>query len=138
MLKVRGYMKGSFMNERVPERVQGIVIQEFCKAKGFRHLFNNSEYMIEGSTYIIHDIINKLKEEGGLVLYSLFQMPEDNNERLSLFKRILKKKKKLFFALEDLKLTSTDELTEINNLWLIKKSLNKISNISINDKIFKS
>tara|TARA_Y100001970_G_C13945490_1_gene705426 strand:- start:19 stop:435 length:417 start_codon:yes stop_codon:yes gene_type:complete len=138
MLKVKGYITGSFLGERVPQRVQSLVIQDYCKSNGLHHLFNYSEYLIDGSTHIIKDLMNQLKEVNGIVAYSIFQMPYNNITRLEIFKKVLKKRKKLFFALEDLRLENKDDLKDLNNLWLIKKNLKFCRKLDKNDKIFKS
>ena len=138
MKKLKGYISGPFMGERVPQRVQNLVIQEFCRSKGFLHLFNYSEYLIDKSTLILRDLIKDIKDVDGIVSYSLFQMPTDNTERLKIFKKIIKQKKSIFFALEDLKISTMEEIDDINNLWLIKKSLVNQKQINKNDKIFKN
>ena len=65
-------------------------------------------------------------------------MPTNNTERLKIFKKIIKQKKSIFFALEDLKISKMQEIDDINNLWLIKKSLVNQKQIKKNDKIFKN
>ena len=43
-----------------------------------------------------------------------------------------------FFALEDLKISTKEEIDDMNNLWLIKKNLVNQKQINKNDKIFKN
>ena len=83
-------------------------------------------------------MIKDIKDVDRIVSYSLFQMPTDNTERLKIFKKIIKQKKSIFFALEDLKISTMEEIDDINNLWLIKKSLVNQKQINKNDKIFKN
>ena len=56
----------------------------------------------------------------GIVAYSVFQMPEDDNNRIKLFKKVLKKKK-IFFACENLKISDFKEIDRVENIWKIKK-----------------
>ena len=65
----------------------------------------------------------------GIVAYSIFQMPYEDSERNKIFKKIIKQKKKLYFANEGFKVSNFDDAKRINMIWLIKKTLNKCPNI---------
>ena len=71
----------------------------------------------------LYQLINDLKNLDGIVAYSVFQLPIDNIERNKILKKIIKKKKFFYFALEDLKLSNKNDLQRINNIWLVKKTL---------------
>ena len=72
---------------------------------------------------ILNQLIHELKNLDGIVAYSLFQLPEDNEKRNKIFMQILKRKETFYFALENLKLAKPNDLKKIENIWLIKKSL---------------
>ena len=57
----------------------------------------------------------------GIVAYSVFQMPYDNLKRKKIFDKILKKKKRLFFACENLKISNKKDIDRIENIWSLKK-----------------
>ena len=62
-----------------------------------------------------------------MVAYSVFQMPYEDKIRRMIYKKILKKGKKIFFACEGLKISNTKDIKRIENIWLIKKaSLNSL------------
>lgn len=123
MKKVRGYnFSRPFMGERVPQHVQNIVIKDFCQKKNLNFLLSVSEYSIPNSFYILKGLIENLSGLYGIVAYSVFQMPYENQERKKIFKKILEKKKKLFFACENLEIINEEDIKRIENIWIVKKT----------------
>ena len=81
-MKLRGYIfSRSFMGERAPQHVQNIVIKDFCRNNSFEYLLSVSEYKMKNSYLILKDLLKKLKSIDGIVMYSLFQLPESLKER---------------------------------------------------------
>ena len=114
------------MGERVPQHIQNIVIKDFCKKNNLNFLLSVTEYSIPNSYYILNDLLDNLSSIFGIVAYSLFQMPENELERRKIFNKILKKRKKIFFACESFKLQNKDDIDRLENIWLVKKlTLNK-------------
>ena len=107
----RGYIfSRPFMEERVPQHVQNIVIRDYCSKKGIHYLLSASEYAMNNSTLILRQLINDLPDIDGIVAYSIFQMPEDDTERQNIFNTILSSQKQIHFAVEGLSLY--DKLSE--------------------------
>lgn len=126
MKKVRGYnFSRDFMGERVPQHVQNIVIRDFCQKKNLNFLLSVSEYSMPNSFHILKDLMNNMSDIYGIVAYSLFQMPFNDVERRKIFNKILKKKKKIFFACENLEILKQEDIDRIENIWLVKKSIFK-------------
>lgn len=122
MKKVRGYnFSRSFLGERVPQHIQNIVIKDYCKKNDLDFLLSFTEYSIPNSYFILSDLMNNLSGLFGIVAYSLFQMPDNDLERAKIFKMILKRKKKMFFACENLKLENKTDLDQLEDIWFIKK-----------------
>ena len=104
------------MGERVPQHVQNIVIKDFCQKNNFNFLLSATEYSMKDSFYILNQLVNSLSGLHGIVAYSVFQMPHDDQKRRKIFKKILKKKKKIFFACENLHVSNLNELKRIEIL----------------------
>lgn len=122
MKDVRGYnFSRSFMGERVPQHIQNIVIKDFCNKNNLNFLLSATEYRMKNSFYILDELIDNLKNLHGIVAYSVFQMPFDNLKREKIFKKILKKKKKIFFACENLEISKKEDVNRIDKLWKLKK-----------------
>ena len=120
----RGYIfSRPFMGERAPQHVQNIVIRDYCSKKGIHYLLSATEYAMENSALILKQLINDLPSIDGIVAYSLFQMPEDNSERQSIFSKIISLNKEIHFAVEGLSLYDNDSLNRIEDIWQVKKTM---------------
>jgi sporadic carbohydrate cluster protein (TIGR04323 family) len=120
----RGYIfSRPFMGERVPQHVQNIVIRDYCSKKGIHYLLSATEYAMENSTLILKQLINDLPSVDGIVAYSIFQMPEDDAERQSIFNKILSSTKEIHFAVEGLSLYDNESYSRIENIWQVRKTI---------------
>ena len=122
--RFRGYIfSRPFMEERVPQHVQNIVIRDYCSKKNIQYLLSATEYGMENSALILRQLVKDLPSIDGIVAYSIFQMPEDDVERQSIFNNILKCKKEIHFAVEGLSLFDSDSYSNIESIWQVKKTL---------------
>ena len=122
------------MGERAPQHVQNIVIQDFCKKNNLIFLMSVTEYAMKNSYSILNGLINNLNEVDGIILYSLFQLPEQINQRNIILKKIIKKNKMVFFAVEGISIKRIKDLKLIDDIWKIKISTKR--NIDY-DEVFK-
>jgi len=129
----RGYIfSRSFMEERVPQHVQNIIIRDYCSKKNIQYLLSASEYAMGNSSLMLRQLVKDLPSIDGIVAYSIFQMPEDNDERQSIFNSVLLLKKEIHFAVEGLSLYDNDTYNRIENLWQVKKTLPHCNFLEIN------
>ena len=120
----RGYIfSRSFMEERVPQHVQNIIIRDYCAKKNIHYLLSATEYAMENSALILKQLINDLPSIDGIVAYSLFQMPEDDVERQGFFSKILSLNKEIHFAVEGLSLHDNDTFNRIEDIWKVRKTI---------------
>ncbi len=124
MNEVRGYIfSRPFMDERVPQHVQNLVIRDYCKKQGLQYLLSATEYAMENSHLILQQLLDELPKLDGIVFYSLFLLPEDTVERHRVFQIILKKEKTIYFAIEGLRVCNKPEYERIETIWQVKKAL---------------
>ena len=120
----RGYIfSRPFMEERVPQHVQNIVIRDYCSKKGIQYLLSATEYAMENSALTLRQLVKDLSSIDGIVAYSIFQMPEGDDERQSIFNSVLSYNKEIHFALEDLSLIDRGSYDNIESIWQVKKTL---------------
>lgn len=120
----RGYIfSRPFMGERAPQHVQNIVIRDYCSKKDIHYLLSATEYAMGNSNLVLRQLINDLPSIDGIVAYSIFQMPEDNSERQSIFSKIISLNKEIHFAVEGLSLYDNDSLNRIEDIWRVKKTM---------------
>jgi sporadic carbohydrate cluster protein (TIGR04323 family) len=124
MKKARGYVfSRSFFESRVPQHIQNLVIRNFCKTNNIIYLLSASEYSMKNSYLILKSTIKKLNNIEGIVFYSIFQLPSEINERKSIYKKILKDNKKLYFAVENLTLKTKSDIDKLENILNIQNLL---------------
>ena len=91
MKKVKGYIfSRSFYGERVPQHIQNLVLREYCKSKKLHFILSSTEYRQDNSTYILFEILHNIKNYDGIIMYSVFQLPEKKVLRNKLYSGFLK------------------------------------------------
>ena len=108
------------MGERVPQSVQNLVLRNYCTNNNLSFELSSTEYSMENSFYVLNKLVNE-KKYRGIIFYSLFQLPENNKKRLDILKKLIFKKKKLFFAIEDITINKMSDIKKIEDIWFIKK-----------------
>ena len=122
--KVRGYIfSRSFLEERVPQHVQNIVIRDYCKNNNLHYLLSSTEYIIKNSHLMLEQVVNNLNKVDGIVAYSVFQLPTDQKKKKKVYNKVIKYNKELHFAVEKLKIVSQSEADLIEEIWNIKQTL---------------
>ena len=108
---------------RTPQHVQNLVIRDYCQSREMTFLLSGTEYAIPGSFLILNQMVDRLDQLEGLVLYSLFQLPNESSQRDKIYKIAIKNKKKIYFALENRILNNKDDIQTIEDIWNIKEVL---------------
>ena len=121
---IRGYIfSRPFMNERAPQHIQNIIIRDYCVKNNLHFLLSAPEYAMDKCHNVLNRLVKNLSNIHGIVAYSLFQLPEDTDLRNNIYKKILSKKKVIYFAVENLSISNKDNCNNVENIWLIKKTL---------------
>ena len=55
------------------------------------------EYSMNNCFFVLEGLVKSLKKYDGVVAYSIFQMPLDQNKRVKIYKEFIKKKKRITF-----------------------------------------
>lgn len=122
--RARGYIfSRPFMGERVPQHVQNIVIRDCCERNGLHYLLSATEYAMLNCHLILSQILDELPSINAIVMYSLFQLPENASERERVYSRVLSLGKTLYFAVESLKMSSKAECERVEMIWQVRGTL---------------
>ena len=120
----RGYIFSREINGNfIPQRVQNLVIKDFTSRKNMFFKLSATEYKMKNSFYILKSLLKDIPNIDGIIFYSYEMLPENKSLRLSILQKLIDKKKKIFFALEELKIFNKQDLRIIENLISIKKTL---------------
>ena len=106
----------------IPQRVQNLVIKDYCERYKLFFKLSATEYKMENCYLMLKSVLKNVSSIDGIVFYSIFMLPNIKKERLSIFKSVLKKKKIIRFALEEIELKNYSNIKDIENLYLIKKN----------------
>ena len=118
----KGYIfSRPFFGERAPQHIQNIILRDYCKKKKLDFELSNTEYSHSKSTKVLMNILDNIENYKGIIFYSLLQLPENTNQRFKLYKKIIKKKKEIHFALENRKISSKNEVEYTEKIFLLKK-----------------
>lgn len=124
MKSCRGYISSrSFGGEWMPQNVQNIMIREYCKKHDLHYLLSAAEYAIPKCYMVLKDLVQESKNLSGLVLYSAYQLPEDEKCRMELCCEILENKCAIHLCAEDLIITNIKELEKVNIVLSIHAAL---------------
>jgi len=129
-MKLKGYIfSRPFLGERVPQHIQNIVIRDYSKKKNITLLMSATEYAVEGSSYILSELINNLENYDGIIFYSLFQLPTNIEDRHKVYNSIVRKKKQLHFVVENLSVNKNGNFIDIEKIFILKEKSLNIENV---------
>ena len=126
MTRLRGYISGGRINGNlIPQRIQNMAIRGYAESIGATLLLSASEYNIPGSAVILRGILDEYNDVDGYIFYSIWQLPF-RSELFGRIKTVSGKENKTFhFALENKKISASQEWDELEDLFLIKAASEK-------------
>jgi sporadic carbohydrate cluster protein (TIGR04323 family) len=125
MNSFRGYISSrDCLGVNYPQRIQNIVIRDYCNNNKFEFLLSAAEYSMKGSYFVLKDIIKELPVISGVVAFSIFQLPDSKSKRIDLLNIFIENKKSIHFALERFSVKSYKDMVKLNQIWQIKKTTN--------------
>tara|TARA_X000000950_G_scaffold244104_1_gene299978 strand:+ start:442 stop:864 length:423 start_codon:yes stop_codon:yes gene_type:complete len=117
----RGYIfSRSINNNFIPQRVQNLVIKDFASRKKLFFKLSSTEYIMENCFHMLKALVKEIKLLNGIIFYSIEMLPKKKNLRDSYIKKILKEKKTIYFALEEIKISSLKEYKKLDTILKIK------------------
>ena len=105
-----------------PQRVQNLVVRDYAQRRGLPFRLSLTEYAMPGCTMMLETLLGELDQLDGIVLFSVFTLPERRAHRRSIFERVLAAGKSLHAALENLVVRTAeddarwDDLIEVSAL----------------------
>ena len=126
----QGYVTSRpFQGQRVPQHVQNLVIRDYCRGRELIYLLSGTEYAIPGSSLMLQQLLDGLEQLDGIILYSLFQLPENKNSRQTIYQQVLAQKKSLHFAVETLVLQEERDCQRIEDIWGVFQVMQYMPNV---------
>ena len=109
MKSFKGYISSRKVDwQLVPQRVQNLVIRNYCEKKELRLEMSAAEYKIENSFAVLESLVEVASHYEGFIFYSVFQLPQDTKIRHELLIKLLAADRKIHFSLEELVISAND------------------------------
>lgn len=109
------------MGERCPQNVQNLVLRDYCLKNSYKYLLSGAEYAMPDSYLMLQQVIDEIPNIDGVLAYSIFQLPENQKKRLQFYEKIIMKKGEIHFALENIFITSHNDIDRAENIWLVRQ-----------------
>tara|TARA_Y100000768_G_C23587648_1_gene500121 strand:+ start:97 stop:480 length:384 start_codon:yes stop_codon:yes gene_type:complete len=121
-LGYRGYINSKKIRDGfIPQRVQNLVIKDYAEKRNFFLKLSATEY--KNSKYLhLENLLKNLKSIDGIICYSLFMLPVNKNERIKIYSKILKSKKSIHFALEEINISEKKDIKLVENIIKISEN----------------
>lgn len=104
-----------------PQNVQNMIIRNYCQKYNLSYLLSASEYKMKGCYMILEEIMAAIDTLEGVVLFSIFMLPESREKRLRMYKTVLDAGCSLHGALEDVALRTWEDVQRIEDIVMMNK-----------------
>jgi len=113
----RGY-NGSraYEGQDFPQNVQNMLIRNYCQKHGLTYLLSASEYRMTGCYMILEEIISAIASLEGIVLFSLFMLPQVKARRYHIYQAVLNEGRSLHAALEDIAINNWGDVQRVEDI----------------------
>ena len=129
MKKIKGYVSSRLIDGNlISQKIQNLVIREFCKKNNLFYNLSNVEYIYEDCYVGLYEIIENINELDGIVAFSFHQLPIDDKKRKKIFYKFIDSKKLICFANENYKIENTEGYEKLESIIQIHKCLKNNNN----------
>ena len=113
----RGYVfSRSVDHHRVPQHIQNLVIRDYAARRKLQYLLSATEYAMPGSYLILQQVLDDLAALDGIIVYSMFMLPADPQERGRIYRRLLTAGCSLHAAVEGFVLSQEADIERWENV----------------------
>jgi len=99
-----------------PQRVQNLVVRDYCTRRGLTYLMSVTEYAMPGCFMMLENALRELPSVEGIVFFSAFMLPRQAARRREIYSRILEAGGSLHAALENISLAKASEIERLEDL----------------------
>ena len=122
----RGYVASGTVNGNfIPQHVQNIVIRDYAKKNNLLFKLSVSEYIVNNSTMILESLTKEFSKLDGVILYSIFQLPNDRLYRKNFYKKLLECNCTLHAAVESISLKKETDINKLEEILILTEILPK-------------
>lgn len=116
----RGYIGSrQYASGEYTQSVQNLLIRTYCQRNAMTYLLSATEYAMPRCYMMLEEVVNSVNELEGIVLFSIFMLPESPSRRQMIYRKILSAGKSLHAALEDLSIHSEADIQKVEDLLMM-------------------
>lgn len=120
----RGYISPRpLRGSRSPQHVQNLVIRDYAARNGLMFKLSATEYVMPGCYMMLQAVLDELPSLDGIILFSLFMLPQRKERRLAVYRRVLDAGKTLHTAVEGLVLACEDDIRRFEDIIGIEAAM---------------
>lgn len=118
---LRGYIAARDTGGRsAPQHIQQLVIRDYCTRHGAQFLLSETEYRMDGCTMVLDGILkDEIEHIEGIVMYSIFLLPQSRGKRLALYQRLVETGASLHTAVEGHVIRTMEDAMKVEDLFLV-------------------
>lgn len=121
---LRGYIGARpYYGSRAPQHVQNLVIRDYCARIEKPFLLSATEYTMPGCFMMLERVLQDLPAVEGIVLYSLFMLPDDRERRAHVWDTVLQQDAVLHAAVEGYEIRSEEDVRRVEDIWRIHETM---------------
>ena len=121
---LRGYIGSRpCFGSRAPQHVQNLVIRDYCARIEQPFLLSATEYAMSGCFMMLERVLQELADVDGVVLYSLFMLPDDRVRRARVWDTLLAEGAVLHAAVEGYEIRSEEDIRQVEDIWRIHQTM---------------
>ena len=108
---------------RIPQHVQNLVVREYAKINKLVFNLSATEYNCTACYLLLEQLLNDLSKLDGIILYSLFMLPEQHERRYTVYQRIIDAGCTLHAAVEDFQVATWGDVDRIETIFRINNTI---------------
>ena len=113
----RGYIFSRKINNNfIPQRVQNLVIRDFALRNKIFFKLSSTEYNMKNCYTMLNSLIEDYLKIDGVIFYSIEMLPNDKTFLYNLMNTFIFKKKIIYFALEEIKVSTKKDIKKVIEL----------------------
>lgn len=120
----RGYVTSrEFGGLRIPVPVQALILRDYCGRKGFLYKLHTNENMFPHSYMVLEGLMHELEIYEGILLTSMFMLPERAERRRKIYETVLGRGSELHFVMEEMVISRHEHIDAVEEILQIANTL---------------
>ncbi len=119
----RGYIfSRPIAGDRIPQNVQNLVIRDYARRNGLKFKLSATELAVNNCYMMLQSVLDGLDELEGIILYSIFMLPEQVARRHRIYKMILDADATLYAAVENFKISTPADVVRLEEIIRLREA----------------